>query len=983
MPRIASETLVHSLESLFEGGSIAGLSDRGLLERFNTARDSAGEAAFAALVARHGPMVLDLCHQIVGDLHHAEDAFQAVFLVLAQKARAIRDPDLLANWLYGVAVRTARCAKAGLDRQRKKEETAIMPRSGPGSAVVLEVMAGRAEQPLMDREQADVLHNEVSRLPNSFRLPVVLCYFEGLTLDEAARRLNWPAGTLRSRLARAREKLKRGLTRRGVTLSTTALAAALAPRPAVASVSSQMCETTARAATEFAAGKATAPITAALAQEVVRAMLFHKVKFIPVTLLLLGAFATSAGYLARSLAMNDEPKSPLAIRQTPLAAKPDDAKTVPAPGRMFVIGRVLDPQGKPVSGAIVSASVRNKFPENSIGLQRLTLGESGHAGADGSGHFRIDAPRTSSSRNDAFLAIALAPGYGVGWVKIDPDADQPATDITLQPEQVIQGRLFDVQGRPAQGVTVSVSSIERVLVHASERRPVFRGITEEGPIYEWTRVNDIPGWPKPAITDGDGRFTIRGVGRRLKAGLSVIDPRFALQNILVETDDAPGSKVVTETLEPAKVFTGRVTDAETSKPVPHARLVVVAYAGAVQDRPFRVTRCQADADGRFRANATRGERFQITAWPADGKTYLRSRKNIDWPKGALEQAVDLALARGAAIRGTVVEEGTGRAVAGATVAFIARARDDVDRARQSDTVTAADGSFELAARPGAGHLAIQAPNDDYVLRELGVNEISPGVPGGRRTYSNCFIACEPKPNGPAPDFRIELRRGVTVTGRIVGPDDQPVQDVWIIGRTALAPTTTGDATRGWEGSFHAEAPAGRFELHGLDPDAEIPALFLEPWRRVGAMIRVSGKSATGGPLKVVLNPCGAATARLVDAQGRPVANFGRNEPSLIKLVMTPGPEYSRRDEKDSKRLYAQTDSLMQIDPINYVKPPVSDAQGRIDFPALIPGAVYCITDHPGRTNANGVSHVRKNFTVKPGETLDLGDILIEKPVSGN
>ena len=983
MPRIASETLVHSLESIFEGGSIAGLSDGALLERFNTARDSAGEAAFAALVARHGPMVLDLCHQIVGDLHHAEDAFQAVFLVLAHKARTIHDPDLLANWLFGVSVRTARCAKAGLDRQRKKEEADFMRRSGPGSSAVLEVMIGRAEQPLIDREQSDVLHNEISRLPSSFRLPVVLCYFEGLTLDEAARRLNCPAGTLRSRLARAREKLRRGLIRRGVTLSTTALAAALAPRSAVASVSSPLCETTARAATEFAAGKATAPITVALAQEVLRAMLFHKVKFIPFTLLLLGAVATSAGYLARALAANDEPMSPLAIRQTPLAAKPDDAKAVPAPGRMFVIGRVLDPQGKPVSGAIVSASVRNKFPENSIGLQRLTLGESGHAGADGSGHFRIDAPRTSSSRNDAFLAIALAPGYGVGWVKIDPDADQPATDITLQPEQVIQGRLFDVQGRPAQGVTVSVSSIERALVHDSERRPIG-GITQpEGPIYDWTRVNDIPAWPKPALTDEDGRFTIRGVGRRFKAGLSVIDPRFALQNIFVETDDAPGSKFVTETLEPAKVLTGRVTDAETGKPVPHARLLVVGDVGAVRERRYRVTRSEADADGRFRANATRGQRFQILAWPADGKTYLRSRKNIDWPKGALEQTVDLALARGAAIRGTVVEEGTGRAVAGAAVAFISRAPQMLERPPQSDTVTAADGSFELAALPGAGHLVVQAANDDYVLRELSTVEISPGAPGGRRAYSNCFIACEPKPNGPALDFRIELRRGVTVTGRIVGPDDQPVQDVWIIARTALAPTTTGDATRGWAGSFHAEAPAGRFELHGLDPDAEIPVLFLEPSRRLGAMIRVSGKSATGGPLTVALNPCGAATARVVDAQGRPLANFGGNEPYLIRLVMTPGPEYSRRDEKDSKRLYAQTDSLMQIDPINYVKPPVSDAQGRIDFPALIPGAAYCITDHPGRTNANGVSRVRKHFTVKPGETLVLGDILIEKPVPGN
>src|SRR5271168_1131591 len=112
MSRAASGAVVRQIESLFEGGSVAGLTDRQLLERFNARRDPVGEAAFAALVTRHGPMVLDICRQVVGDLHLAEDAFQAVFLVLARKARSIGNPDLLSNWLYGVALRTARRAKA-------------------------------------------------------------------------------------------------------------------------------------------------------------------------------------------------------------------------------------------------------------------------------------------------------------------------------------------------------------------------------------------------------------------------------------------------------------------------------------------------------------------------------------------------------------------------------------------------------------------------------------------------------------------------------------------------------------------------------------------------------------------------------------------------------------------------------------------------------------------------------------------------------
>ena len=130
---------------------------------------------------------------------------------------------------------------------------------GPGWSAPVESTVPPAEQPVLDREQAEILHDEISRLPKSFRRPVVLCYFEGLTLDEAARRLRCPAGTLRSRLARARDKLRRGFTRRGIVLPAAALAAALSHRSASASVSSPLCDMTTRTAISFAAGDAAAP----------------------------------------------------------------------------------------------------------------------------------------------------------------------------------------------------------------------------------------------------------------------------------------------------------------------------------------------------------------------------------------------------------------------------------------------------------------------------------------------------------------------------------------------------------------------------------------------------------------------------------------------------------------------------------------------------------------------------------------------------
>jgi RNA polymerase sigma factor (sigma-70 family) len=225
MAQAAAGSIVRQIESLFEGGSIAGLTDAQLLERFIARRDAVGEAVFEALVARHGPMVLSICLQSLGDRHHAEDAFQAVFLVLARKARSIRDPNLLGAWLYGVALRTARRAKIRLSRQARFEERNGASGLGLQSLVVATVSP--VDEPAMAREQVEVLHDEIDRLPRPFRTAIVLCYFEGLTLDEAARRLRWPAGTVRSRLARAREKLRRGLTRRGVAMSAAALAAAL------------------------------------------------------------------------------------------------------------------------------------------------------------------------------------------------------------------------------------------------------------------------------------------------------------------------------------------------------------------------------------------------------------------------------------------------------------------------------------------------------------------------------------------------------------------------------------------------------------------------------------------------------------------------------------------------------------------------------------------------------------------------------------
>jgi hypothetical protein len=488
-------------------------------------------------------------------------------------------------------------------------------------------------------------------------------------------------------------------------------------------------------------------------------------------------------------------------------------------------------------------------------------------------------------------------------------------------------------------------------------------------------VNDLPAWPKPATTDAEGRFTVHGVGRGLQTTLSVTDSRFATQMFEVETDGFPDAKSVTMALRPAQIITGRVTYADTGKPVPHASLIVNARGGG--QRGTRAIHFETDADGRFRANPSPGDEFIVNTGPHAGQPYLGASKSFEWPKGAIEHSVDLSLPRGVLIRGKVTEEGSHHPVAGASVVFLAHRANDRPDLEGGGSKTLADGSFEFTGPPRPGHMAVHGPSADYVLQKIRNREFSEGKPGGAQMlYSHAFIAYDPKPGGTSPEVNVTLRRGATVTGRIVAPDDQPVPDTWIISRIALGPRS--GAWSNWQGNYHGNARNGRFELHGLDPDSAVPIHFLEPKRKLGATVQLSGKSAADGQMLVRLQPCATAQARMVDPNGQPVAGY--KDQYLILMIVAPGVDPRSRDPADAKRPLAEADYLTRIDSINYLKEPTSDAQGRIVFPALIPGATYRISVRT-RAGQAGKPPYRKDFTVKPGETVDLGDIRIEKPQS--
>jgi RNA polymerase sigma factor (sigma-70 family) len=238
------------------------LSDGQLLEWFVRRGE---EAAFAALVRRHGPMVLGVCRRVLRHAQDAEDAFQATFLVLAQKAPRLRRPELLANWLYGVAYRTALHARQRAAQRSAREREAAS-------------MSNPENNPQVDsQELRRLLDEELIRLPEKYRAPLVLCYLEGKTNEEAARLLGWPTGSMSHRLARGRELLRERLTPRLAALSALLPVFPLAEHLQPAAVPLFLVETTVQAATIVVGSKMAAlgaGIISASVRELMEATLY-------------------------------------------------------------------------------------------------------------------------------------------------------------------------------------------------------------------------------------------------------------------------------------------------------------------------------------------------------------------------------------------------------------------------------------------------------------------------------------------------------------------------------------------------------------------------------------------------------------------------------------------------------------------------------------------------------------------------------------
>jgi RNA polymerase sigma factor (sigma-70 family) len=339
---------------------MTGLSDRELIERFSHGRDQTAEAAFEALVSRHGPMVQRVCRNVLANPDDAEDAFQATFLVLVKERGTIRKLDSVASWLYGVASRVAARARVDAARRRKAE--------GRDIRLAADSVHDEAGGALEDAADGPVIQEEVRRLPEKYRSVVVLCFWEGLSQEQAAHQLGCPLGTVRSRMARARAILSRRFVRRGLAPASGTVGLLLDPAAssaalAQAAVPPGLILSCVQAATRVVAGLAPTEVVsvrvASLVRDVLWSLMMIKIKNVALPLALSGLLVGGASLWAQQSRAVRPKRAP---RRPPVSARPESApKPTPLSDRA-ALAYVIEPPdlllvevlealpGRPISG---------------------------------------------------------------------------------------------------------------------------------------------------------------------------------------------------------------------------------------------------------------------------------------------------------------------------------------------------------------------------------------------------------------------------------------------------------------------------------------------------------------------------------------------------------------------------------------------------------------------------------------------------------
>jgi RNA polymerase sigma factor (sigma-70 family) len=917
-------------------------TDAGLLDRYVAVGD---EMSFAALVDRHGPLVLHVCWRVLGDRHDAEDAFQTTFLVLARKAASVRPRETLTAWLHGVAYRVA--LKARLARTRRDRRTV----GDAGNAT------DARPDPLSDlsaRELLGLVDGEVNRLPEAYRLPVVLCCLEGRSLEEAARQLGWSAGSVKGRLQRGRARLHDRLLRRGLTLSAI-LAASEFSRGAGSGTMAALATRTVHAAIGLAAARGCRGGIVAQAAALATRHINSSVLARPKLLGMLGLALLAAGFWAVRPNVSPPTAAP-DVRSRPVGtdrvrpAAPEDVATgnrgiVPEdPRRVELSGRVFDPTGSPLAGArlYVGYSVRRLTPDT----RTFDVAYSVRATTDPDGRFQftlVDSDLDARWLDDSRPAVvAVAGDYGPAWAEIPGSGETADLNLRLGDDLPLTGRVLDQDRRPVAGVRVLVREVfgdsEDGVTH------YLRGDFDTWYPGRWR--GPLPEQPPDVTTDADGRFRMTGLGRDRVVSLA-LEGRSIQRTILtaVTRSAVPDPRRVQAAgfeyrAAPSRTVRGVVCDRATGRPM---------TAAGVWAMPSG-SRTVTDEDGRFEIvgcpKAPQG--CAIVVQPPAGRSYFTARAPVPESSDPDPVTVDVALTNGIALSGTVIDRATGKPPRAAVIEYyplfpnVHSSRLSLCSGQAASSVPVApDGTYTLAVLPGPGVVCVGAsPRDSYaeaavdegalarffgdgVQRGMGRCLFVTSGPGGREILQvNRFHALAPiNPGEQAGSVRLdfELERARPVRGTVAGPDGTPLDGVEVVGLTAVP-----DEER---------LATSSFTVTGLNPRGGRSLSFRQAGKRLGTALTVRGDEP--GPLTVRLEPCGRVCGRLVDRAGNPVPG----------VTVCLGGAFT----------FALTTE--------------SDRDGRFSA-SVLPGQTYSLWLSSARRTQKNVGQIR----VQPGRDQDLGDL---------
>jgi RNA polymerase sigma factor (sigma-70 family) len=934
-------------------------TDRELLEEF-AGRGS--EAAFAALVSRHGPMVLRAARRVLRHEQDAEDAFQATFLVLARGARAIRKGEAVASWLHGVAYRTAMKAKRSAARRRDHEarRRAAAPPAAPG--------------PTWDEVQA-VLDEEVQRLPPCFREAFVLCVLEGKSGAEVAAELGCKEGTVKSRVNRARRALQRQLERRGIKLTALLAALAVAESACRAALPATLARATIRFGPLVAAGEPAAGAipshVAALAAGVTRAMFLMKARVATAVLLAAGVMAGAALWAQQALPPKNADKAPAHASPPGRGSAPGAAGK--KAGETFTYkGRVLGPDGKPFAGAklyLVLPGGSQKAP-----AVRATTGRDGRFEFTAARAELLPAGAPADVDVFAFLqVVAVAEGCGPDWTVPEK---RPAGELTLRlPRngQTFNGRALDLQGKPLAGAKVHVLRLETtpdddLADFLKAWKAQRNGHLALSRLTKVLQEPSVAGLPKVVTADPEGRFRLPGAGGERIVVVSVEAPQVEHATLrLLPRPAAEVKALVRPPSEamlrrgdlapptaygfsfdhlalPARVVRGVVRDKETGKPLKGARVWGTAV-GALDTRVETYT----DADGRYQLRGLpKAGKYRITAWPGDFSGYIPGGREISAGDGTAAAEADFELYRGVEVRGRVTDKVTGKPVAAGVrylpldgnrhpaaslFRVVSKGCDGPGVGTFRERVPPGPGVFLVTVRPAGGdNRYSQVRLDPAEQTRTGLNEfLLHGV--------NAYRVVEVPADAKSVTCDIQVDPGLSVTGTVLGPDGKPLTGALAKGLTAVWPRPTA-------------LKAATFTAVALGPREPRQLLFVHRERKLAGHLVV--RSDEKGDVTVRLAPWGALTGRVLDADGQPLAGVRIQLSFLHPTFFQPVTWWVEPQGEEVR----------------------TDRDGRFRAEGLTPGLKFRLSAAGDNTflRLAGTPDGMRALSVGAGQTKDLGDL---------